>query len=63
MVSKPKPKLPASAIEHDEISVTDAAIVRGCSDSYIRRLLRKGDIEGWKIGPLWIVKASTLLKK
>ena len=45
---------------NNHISVQVAALCSGYSLQYLRRLLRKGELEGTKIGQLWLVDKSAL---
>ena len=45
---------------NNHISVQVAASYSGYSMQYLRRLLRKGKIEGTKIGQLWLVEKGAL---
>ena len=45
---------------NNHISVQAAALCSGYSLQYLRRLLRKGELEGTKIGQLWLVDKSAL---
>jgi len=42
------------------MSVQDAATYSGYNAQYLRRLLVSGDIEGSKIGQVWLVKVTSL---
>jgi excisionase family DNA binding protein len=44
------------------ISVKDAAEFSGYSLQYLRRLLRNGKIEGFKIGQVWLIEIDTFEK-
>ena len=46
----------------DFISVTEASERYGYSDSHIRNLLIKGQIEGEKFASVWMVEAQSLEK-
>jgi excisionase family DNA binding protein len=42
------------------ISVKAAAEISGYSIQYLRRLLRTGQLEGMKIGQVWLIKLASL---
>jgi excisionase family DNA binding protein len=42
------------------ISVRAAAVFFGYSIQYLRRLLRAGQLEGTKIGQVWLIKLASL---
>jgi excisionase family DNA binding protein len=45
------------------LTVTEAAEAMGCTVSYIRRLLRSGELEGQKFGPRsWMVARQSALE-
>jgi len=44
----------------DWLTVTQAAELSGYHPERIRELLRQGNIEGKKFGPLWVVSRSSL---
>jgi excisionase family DNA binding protein len=45
------------------LTVTEAAEAMGCTVSYIRRLLRAGELEGQKFGPRsWMVARQSALE-
>lgn len=40
------------------LTVSEAADLAGCTEGWIRLLLARGDLEGWKAGErAWLVKA------
>jgi hypothetical protein len=43
------------------ISVRAAAEFSGCSIQYLRRLLRTGQLDGIKIGQVWLIKLASLV--
>ena len=43
-----------------ELTLQEAARETGLSRSYVGRLARQGDIQGRKIGPMWVVDADSL---
>ncbi len=42
------------------ISVTEAAQLSGLTVSYIRRLLRNGQVEGTKVGHTWLTSEAAI---
>ncbi|HSG24742.1 MAG TPA: helix-turn-helix domain-containing protein [Anaerolineales bacterium] len=46
-------------VVNNHISVKDAAEISGYSLQYLRRLLRNGKLEGFKIGQVWLVEKTT----
>ena len=43
----------------DWISLGDAVAIAGCTQGYLRRLLRDGRLEGWKAGPrAWMIQRA-----
>jgi excisionase family DNA binding protein len=44
------------------ISVKAAAEYSGYSPQYLRRLLRKGQLEGDKIGQVWLIRKASIDK-
>lgn len=42
------------------ISVTEAAQLSNLTPSFIRRLLRRGDIEGVKVGASWLTTEAAM---
>jgi excisionase family DNA binding protein len=45
--------------DKDWLTVSEAAEAAGCTTGWIRLLLGKGELEGWKAGErAWLVKAS-----
>jgi excisionase family DNA binding protein len=53
-------KIESPQILDNHISVPVAALCSGYSLQYLRRLLRKGELGGTKIGQLWLVDKSAL---
>ena len=42
------------------ITVTEASRLSGLTPSYIRRLLRKGEIDGKKVGEIWLTTEDAI---
>jgi hypothetical protein len=46
----------------DWICLADAVEIAGCTQSYLRRLLRDGRLAGWKAAPRnWLVQRSDVV--
>ena len=50
----------STTVFNNHISVKAAAKISGYSLQYIRRLLRKGNLGGEKIGQVWLVDLKSL---
>ena len=45
-----------SSPDHEWITIAEAVDAAGCTDGYLRRLLRQGRLEGWRAGErAWLV--------
>jgi excisionase family DNA binding protein len=45
------------------VTVTEAVQIAGCTDGYIRRLLREEKLTGWRAGErAWLVELDSLMK-
>lgn len=51
---------PLEELASSLISVTEASQLSGLSDGYIRKLLRRGTLEGVKIGRNWLTTEEAI---
>ncbi|MBK6040825.1 helix-turn-helix domain-containing protein [Streptomyces sp. MBT55] len=55
------PGTPAERPVSVEISTAEAARELGCSEGYVRRLVRAGRLRGRKVGPVWLVAEAAIV--
>jgi len=47
--------------DREWITVGEAVNLLGCTDGWVRRLLREGKLEGWRAGErAWLVRRSSI---
>ena len=45
------------------MTINEAVVAAGCTDGYLRRLLRQGRLEGWRAGErAWLVRRDAILE-
>lgn len=50
-----------SSPDHEWITIAEAVDAAGCTDGYLRRLLRQGRLEGWRAGErAWLVRRDAI---
>ena len=50
-----------SSPDREWITIAEAVEAAGCTDGYIRRLLRDGRLEGWRAGErAWLVRRDAV---
>ena len=54
------PQLHTGILENRHITVQAAADVTGYNIQYLRRMLRSGALEGFKIGQMWLIEMTAL---
>ena len=49
--------------DQEWITINEAVVAAGCTDGYLRRLLRQGRLEGWRAGErAWLVRRDAILE-
>ena len=51
---------PSGVVLDRHLSVRAAAESSGCNEQYLRRLLRTGQLQGVKIGQVWLIRLASL---
>ena len=52
-----------SSPDQEWITISEAVVAAGCTDGYLRRLLRQGRLEGWRAGErAWLVRRDAILE-
>jgi excisionase family DNA binding protein len=50
-----------SSPDHEWMTIAEAVEAAGCTDGYIRRLLRDGKLVGWRAGErAWLVRRDSV---